>query len=92
MGLEVGTIRTCPLGLVFEGLAGWGAREGESSSDLSMGACPDTSVFHSEVSELCRPMSFARNLYLVPSFPFLPVWSEKGLPISYQSHFPQRFR
>lgn len=26
--------------------------------------------------------------YLVPPFPFLPVWGEKGLPISYQSHFP----
>lgn len=68
----MGTIRTCPLGLVFEGLVAWGTREGESSSDLSMGACPDTSVFHAEVSELCRSMSFARNLLPGATLPISP--------------------
>lgn len=68
----MGTIRTCPLGLVFEGLAAWGAREVESSSDLSMEACPDTSVFCAEVSELCRPTRLARNLLPGAILPISP--------------------
>lgn len=65
---------SCPLGLVSKGLAAWGAREGESSGRQSRGACPDSSVLWAEVSELCRPMSFARNLLpgaMLPSSPCL---------------------
>lgn len=62
-----------PLGLVSEGLlAAWG--EGENGGELRRGTCPDSSVFWAEVSELCRPMSSARNLLpgaILPSSPCL---------------------
>lgn len=53
---------SCPLGSVSKGFAAWGAREREGGRELSRGTCPDSSVFWAEVSELCRPLSFARSL------------------------------